>query len=403
MKWLHFALQNTMRNRRRSFTTLLIVAMGCAAMLLGGGFALYTYQSLAQMAARSTGHLIVGKPAQFLEEEDVPLQHGLSNQAALSARLLELPEVRAVLPNVSFSGLIGNGDKSIVMMALGVDPGSEFKVKGPFMKVTAGEILSGKKGAAEVMLGEGLARSLKAKPGTGLTLLASTTEGAMNAMDATVVGVFSSGVPEVDKRLVYVDLPSSQRLLHTERVSTVGVFLSEIDKSDATQDKVAKMFPELTVRHWKNEAFFYASVKNLYNRIFGALGGVLTVIVVFVIANAMAMSIIERTREIGTLRGIGTLPSQLIATFSMEGMVLGLFGSMGGCALAAAVSLGLYMFPIQMSPPPGRSTGYPLHINIDFTLYACTTLTLVALSMAASAWIARSVVSRPITEALAHT
>jgi len=48
---------------------------------------------------------------------------------------------------------------------------------------------------AEVMLGEGLAKSLKAQPGTSLTLLASTTDGALNALDVRVKGVFSTGVP----------------------------------------------------------------------------------------------------------------------------------------------------------------------------------------------------------------
>jgi hypothetical protein len=57
-----------------------------------------------------------------------------------------------------------------------------------------------------------------------------------------------------------------------------------------------------------DQAFFYRSVRDLYNRIFGALGLIIGVIVVFVVTNAMAMAIIERTREIGTLRALGTLP-----------------------------------------------------------------------------------------------
>ena len=62
MNWLRFAAQNTLRNRRRSLATVAIAALGTAAILLAGGFALYTYQSLEQGAARSTGHLIVGLP-----------------------------------------------------------------------------------------------------------------------------------------------------------------------------------------------------------------------------------------------------------------------------------------------------------------------------------------------------
>ena len=131
MKWLKFALQNTLRNRRRSLVTVAIAALGTAAILLAGGFALFTYQALAQAAARSTGHLIVGVPEQFTKDEDTPLQYGLDNAAELSAKLLIDPDVRQVLPRVAFSGLISNGDKSTVMIATGVDPDSEFAVKGP--------------------------------------------------------------------------------------------------------------------------------------------------------------------------------------------------------------------------------------------------------------------------------
>ena len=403
MKWLRFALQNTLRNRRRSLVTVAIAAIGTAALLLAGGFALYTYQSLGQAAARTSGHLVLANPQQFEQEEDTPLQYGLTDYAAVSRRLLVDPQVRAVLPSISFGGLVSNGDKSIVMLALGVDPASEFKIKGPFLKVIAGDVLSGKAGGLEVMLGEGLARSLKAKPGSGLTMLASTTDGAMNALDVTVAGIFSTGIPDVDKRLLYVDLPSAQRLLHTDRVSTLGVFLARMEQTDGAQVRIAAANPALTVHTWMDEAFFYTSVKQLYNRIFGSLGFIIGLIVVFVVTNAMAMSIIERTREIATLRAIGTLPSQLTLSLALEGMILGTAGAVVGAALSLAVSAALYVFPIQMPPPPGRSTSYPLNINIDLTLYVATVAAMVLLSMLASAWVARKTVHMPITEALAHT
>ena len=231
--WLKFAVQNTLRNQRRSLVTVSIAGLGTAGILLAGGFALSTYQGLSEMAARSTGHLIVANPAQFDKDEDTPLQHGLDNAADVRARLLADPEVRQVLPRVEFSGLISNGDKSTVMMATGIDPDSEFAVKGPFLSITAGEVLSNDAKTAEVMLGEGLARSLKAKPGSSLTLLASTADGALNALDVQVKGVFSTGVPDMDLRFVYTDIATAQKLLNTQRVSSLGVFLARMDMTQA--------------------------------------------------------------------------------------------------------------------------------------------------------------------------
>ncbi|AQR64515.1 hypothetical protein BXU06_05160 [Aquaspirillum sp. LM1] len=403
LTWLKFAWQNTLRNRRRSLVTAAIAALGSAAILLASGFALYTYESLAEATARDSGHLVLGTPAHFSSDEEIPLQHGLSQVNRLRATLLADERVRHVLPRVAFTGLISNGDKSTVMLAAGIDPDSEFAVKGPFLTLTAGTLLTADAARPQAMLGADLARSLKARPGDGLTLLASTTEGAMNAMDVTVAGVFTTGVPEVDKRMVYTSVDTAQRLLVTDKVSSLGVFLDRMDATDSARQRLAAQFPELSVHSWEQEAVFYQAVRNLYNRIFGALGIIIAVIVVFVVANAMAMAIIERTREIGALRALGTLPRQVLLMLGLEGALLGSLGAAVGALLALAASLLLYVFPVDMPPPPGRTTGYPLHVTIDPTLYALTMLAMIALTLMASLAVARKTVHLPVVDALAHT
>jgi putative ABC transport system permease protein len=401
--WLKFAVQNTLRNRRRSLVTVSIAALGTAGILLAGGFALSTYQGLSEMAARRTGHLIVANPAQFDKDEETPLQDGLDNAAELRARLLADPEVRQVLPRVDFSGLISNGDKSTVMMATGIDPDSEFAVKGPFLSVTAGEVLSNDAMTAEVMLGEGLAKSIKAKPGNSLTLLASTADGALNALDVQVKGVFSTGVSDMDLRFVYTDISTAQKLLNTRRVSSLGVFLARMEMTQTAQQRVAAANPTLKVQTWLDQAFFYKAVNDLYNRIFGAMGLIIGVIVVFVVTNAMSMAIIERTREIGTLRALGTLPNQLLRTLGLEGMVLGGVGALSGAVLALAVTLFLLVVPMEMPPPPGQTKGYPLIITFDALIYLATMLSMVGLTVLASTWVARKTVNMPVVDALAHS
>jgi putative ABC transport system permease protein len=181
------------------------------------------------------------------------------------------------------------------------------------------------------------------------------------------------------------------------------VFLNRMELTQPAQERIAAMAPQLTVQTWVDQAAFYQGVKALYNRIFGALGIIIGVIVVFVVTNAMAMAIIERTREIGTLRAMGTLPGQLLRTLALEGMLLGGAGAVVGAVIALATSVLLYLFPVQMPPPPGRSTGYPLNIAIDPSLYALTLLAMVGLAMLASALVARKTVHQPVVTALAHT
>lgn len=402
-QWLRFACQNALRNRRRSLATAAVAALGTSAILMASGFALSTYQGLAQAAARDTGHLVIAKAAQFEGDEDAPLQHGLDDAAALRQRLLADPQVRQVLPRVGFGGLVSNGDKSVVMLGVGVEPDSEFAVKGPFLTLKAGQVLASGSGQAQVMLGEALARSLKAQPGTGLTLLASTVDGAMNAIDVEVRGVFSTGVPDLDQRLVYTDVALAQRLLGSERVSSLGVFLDRMESTVGARQRLAAQLPALEVRTWDQQAPFYRAVRSLYNRIFGALGLIIGAIVMFVVVNAMAMAIVERTREIGTLRALGTLPGQLMRALALEGMVLGGAGALAGALLALAVSLLLLVVPVQMPPPPGRSQGYPLLLVVEPLIYLGTVAAVVLLAMLASAWVARRAVRMPVVDALSHT
>jgi putative ABC transport system permease protein len=84
-------------------------------------------------------------------------------------------------------------------------------------------------------------------------------------------------------------------------------------------------------------------------------------------------------------------------------MVLGGVGATAGALIALALSIFLYLVPVQMPPPPGRSIGYPLNIAIAPLLYLATMATIVALTMAASAWVARKTVHMPVVQALAHT
>ena len=166
--------------------------------------------------------------------------------------------------------------------------------------------------------------------------------------------------------------------------------------------RLGASLPDLALRTWEEQAPFYRSVRALYNRIFGALGLIIGVIVVVVVANAMAMSVIERTREIGTLRALGTRPGQLLQTLAMEGLLRGAAGGAIGAAITVAVSVALQLFPVMMPPPPGRSTGYPLLITLDAGLMLATLGLVTVLVALASGWVARRTVRLPVVAALGH-
>ena len=408
-KWLSLACRNAMRNRRRSLVTLAIAAIGTAAALLGGGFALYTYESLAQASARDTGHLVLAAPGQFEGNDNMPLEHGLSGSAALTRELLAHPRVTRVLPRLQFSGLVSNGDKSEIFLGTGVDARQEFLVKGPFMKLEEGGLLDAGGGSAPgartpgIVLGKALARILNAHPGSELTLMSTTTAGSLNAIDVTVTGIVSSGIADIDKRLAMVDLTTAQQLLVSDKVSYLSVYLDDLDHSDAVGAAWRAQYAgKLEIRTWLDQAIFYQSVKGLYNRIFGFLGVIVLVIVLFAITNTLSMAVLERTREIGTLRAMGTTPGEVTRLFTLEGTVLGGGGAALGMALAGGIAMALLVLGIQMPPPPGRTGGYPLVVVVSPAMYGAAALAITLLAALASLIVSRKAAKQSVVEALAH-
>ena len=187
------------RNGRRSLLSILIIAIAVFALTSAGGFGLYTYESLKESTARDTGHLTLSQPGFFEQDEEVPLANGISDADEITKQLLTNDSVRGVQPRIEFSGLVSNGMKSTIFVATGVNE-REFDMKGPFLDVREGKTLSNIQsprydaGEPEVMLGVDLARNLNVGIGDWVTLLATTSDGALNAVDFKVRGIYSTGV-----------------------------------------------------------------------------------------------------------------------------------------------------------------------------------------------------------------
>lgn len=404
MKWLKTAWRNVLRNRRRALITLAITAIGVTSILVGGGFANYTYEGLREMAARDSGHLLFSHKDYFAKDAETPMQYGLANYTKLITDVSQDKDIRYVLPRISFSGLVSNGDKSVIFMGTGVDPAGEFKVKGPFLTMVSGSVLSRREAVDDpkVVIGEKMAASLGVVPGDFLTLMTTTVEGSLNAFDVTVQGLMTTGAPQQDRYALYVNINTAQELLQSDKVSTLSVYLRQTEDTAAFHQSLQAKYPELAWQTWLDTAFFYLGVKGIYDRIFGLLGVIILVMVFFSISNTVSMSVIERTREIGTLRAIGAYPREISRSLALEGLLIGLAGSAIGLLLGWLISFLLYFSDWQMPPPPGRSTGYPLAIDIPVTLYIIAAF-LSILVCTLAAWLAaRQATSRPIVEALSH-
>lgn len=361
------ALRNIFRNRRRSAITLAVIIFGAVGLILFGGYKAITFRGLRESTIRGRiGHLQIFRLGYAEHESQKPLEYALEDVTAVRAVIERDPRVQFTAAQVTLMGLAGNGEKSETFIATAVEPQKDRQMRG--QRIVSGTDLPDGESDA-VLVGRGLATSLGVKPGDYLTLMTTTTTGSLNAIDVRVAGVVESGVKEYDDRSIKMPLGGAQELLQTKKVEKLLVFLHDTDQTAAVQADLVRLFTSrkwlLEMKEWSQLAPFYRQVVMLYNGIFGFLGLIVFAVVIFSVANTIAMSTFERTREIGTLMAVGTTRNQVWRMFFAEGVLLGLIGGILGLASGALLAWLVNQGNVMLPPPPGYTVGYRLNILLQ--------------------------------------
>jgi putative ABC transport system permease protein len=400
---IKLALRNIFRNRRRSAITLAVIVFGAVGLILFGGYKAVTFRGLRESTIRGRlGHLQVFG-AGHEKGSQKPLEHALENVAVIRAAIENDPRVESTAAQITLMGLISNGDKSETFVATAVEPAKDRNMRG--QRLVEGTLLPDHEPDA-VLLGKGLAASMNAKPGDHLTLMSPTVTGSLNAMDVRVAGIIQTGVKELDERAVKMPIAGAQGLLQTTKVERLLVFLRETETTAAVRKDLEQLFVQrkwgLEMKSWSELASFYHQVVLLYNGIFGFLGLILFGVVIFSVANTIVMSILERTREIGTLMAIGTTRGRIWRMFFLEGLMTGLLGCLLGLAAGALLATIINHGNVMLPPPPGYTVGYRLQILLQPPVLTAAFLIAVVTSTLSSILPALKASRLKIVDALGH-
>jgi putative ABC transport system permease protein len=408
------ALRNLARNRRRTALSIAIVACGSAALLLTAGFVRFSFDGLREaMIHGGLGHLEVAVGAEVERRAagtlDRPAGAGIADWRDLRAELERQPHVVAVGANLHLMGIAQKpGGAAVSFVGVGVEPEREARM-GFVTRLRAGDPLSGEPSPAGqdvALLARGLAESLDVAPGETVTLLAADAEGMLNALDVRVAGIFTTGVAELDTRMLKLPLASAARLAQTDRVSDLLVVLDRTERTTAalaaTRARLADSRPELAVIPWSERAPFYAQVRDLYRGIFRFLGAIVLALVVLAASNTLVMTVFERMRELGTLRALGTTPGQIAVLLFAEAAWLALFGVAAGALVGGGALVALNAAGLQMPAPPGAVD--PIDLRLAFVpeaLAGIAGLMLVVLLAAAIVPVRRAL-AVTVVDALGH-
>jgi putative ABC transport system permease protein len=306
---------------------------------------------------------------------------------------------------VDFMGLLSNGDKSVIFLGTGVEPEKE-KALGYETELLSGASLTSEGGRFQVMLATGLARSLKSNVGDTLTLMSTTTEGALNAIDVAVVGIFSTGITEYDERAIRVPLPVAQKLLDTEKVSKLVVGLAQTSDTDRLHDLLMSRLSSagypLEIRRWYEMATFYQAVVRMFGAIFRILGTIIFVLVVLSSSNTMLMAVFERVREIGTLMAFGTTRLKILSIFVIEGTFMGILGGVLGSVVGFFTIKAMNRAHLVLPTPPGNTRPFLITIPLVPGIFVGVFLLMIATMVVASLLPAWRASRLKIVDALNH-
>ena len=259
------------------------------------------------------------------------------------------PRVTGAAPFVEDKGMLVNGGKVGGVLVRGVLPERESEVAEIASVASAIAGLEG--GEYRIVLGAALAEALDVSVGDKLLLLISeatiTPAGLLPRMRRfTVSGVFSVGMFEFDRGLAYIHLTDAQKLYRLgDEVSGLRLRLADMQAAPrVVRDVAVALGGGFYVNDWtRTHANFFHSVRVTKSVLFVILS-LIVAVAAFNIVSTLVLVVREKRNDIAILRTMGSTPGQVLRVFVVQGVMIGLVGTLLG--VIAGVTLAYLVQPL---------------------------------------------------------
>jgi putative ABC transport system permease protein len=397
--WLFLSLRNLFRNGRRTIAILFTVALGTGALLSFDGFINCVLTELRDSTIHAHygfGQIHTKGYRETVFEE--PTKHWISNGAEVEEFLSGLEGVEQVFPRVSFSALLKNGSTAVGGAGQGIEAGREADFFHS-LNVEEGKTLEGE--ANGILLGRGLAKALHVKPGDTLTVIATSTKGAISKDKFVVTGIFHTGSSDFDRRMFRVQLAAAQKLLKTPKIESMALGLRELSDWEPVAKELEAAFPYLEATPFDVlDKIYYKHSVDWLKAQFSVVQVIILAIVLLGIFNSVSASILERKQEIGNLRANGESVFQVMRSIIAEGGFLSILGSLLGMAMAYSVLMLFINKGLLMPPGPGQTRQFLVTFSFEWSMVLFTLLLSLVASVIASFFAGIKVAKMSIAKSL---
>lgn len=344
--WIESTIAMRFLRQGRAQTLLILfgIAVGVAVIVFVTALISGLQENIIERTLGTQSHVRVEAPREMnrvapapdgvlqlvLEDPRPQALRPIDNWIGVRDVLDRLPGVTAVSPVVSGPAFGRRGTAVESVALVGVDLPRYLRVIPLDESMVEGRL---EVGSGNAVVGRKLAEDLGLRLGGKLRLQAGDGRDAV----VNVAGIFELGVRELDARYVYVDLKQAQSLLALPGgVTVIDMTVEELFAADRMAARVRGL-TGLQAESWMetNAQLMNAlSSQSMSTRMISAF---VAISVALGIASVLAVSVAQRTREIGILRAMGTRRAQMLRVFLVQGAVLGL----GGSAIGALSGLGL--------------------------------------------------------------
>ncbi|MCG6550837.1 MAG: FtsX-like permease family protein [Candidatus Magnetominusculus sp. LBB02] len=459
-KTVSLAIRNAARNKRRSITTVLAIAVGAASIILFGGYKQSMKYGFETNIVQIIGHLHIYRRGFFSYGAGNPSHYSIDNYQGLIDSITGDPQLRDKLtvttPVISLFGIAGNyaKDASKTFFGRGIVPSDKAAINKwndygiRLYRVNRTEITDNDTEGG--IIGQGLARMLRLcdelavkdcevqpaavvksdnaakedfsaleEPSTALEpkgqyprldLLGASSKGAPNVVSLFIRKAVNQGDKMTDENYVEMHIDLAKRLVFGKdkgRVTGIILQLKHTRDIPFVVERLRGRFKaeglDLETEDFEQLVPAFGQAISMFNTIFSFIAVVMCIIVLFTVVNTITMSIMERVNEIGTTRALGVRRSGIVRLFITEGALLGATGATVGVIAAVAAGYIINIAGLTWMPPFNVE---PVYITIlifqEPWFVPLTWGSLTTLSIVSSFFPARRASRMAVVDALRH-
>ena len=337
---LRLAWRNLWRNPRRTWLTIGAMVFSNALLVFMISIQFGMYELMIDNTLQAfTGHMQVQAPGY---KDDLKMRQVVPDAESLANRLRRELDLETITVRSAAFALVSSADRSYGIQIFGVDPERETEVSSIPGLIKEGRFPTDRN-AQEIVVGKVLARNLKVGLGDELTLLGSGRDGSFAAAVAEVVGIFDSGVIDLDRSIAEIPLGFFDDVFYMDgaahSVVIVTPGLSVIEEYRFKTEPLLPTGDGVVLHDWDalQPGLKQAIQADISSAFF--MYGVLVVLVAFSVMNTQLMSVLERTHEFGIVMSLGLTPGRLGRLVLLETTMMGLAGLLLGALAGGLITL----------------------------------------------------------------